>query len=101
MSKSVNILELTPKKLIEEENFNEVFYKKIDEIDNLIIQGENLSHILNKFNLKNPNLYIFDKFGKDLNYKKIESLPDQLVTKIYSLNNIERTALFEINDNIL
>tara|TARA_B100001123_G_scaffold449743_1_gene616422 strand:+ start:16 stop:1464 length:1449 start_codon:yes stop_codon:yes gene_type:complete len=96
--KSVNILELTPKKLIEEENFNEMFYKKIDEIDNLIIQGENLSHILNKFNLKKPNLYIFDKFGKDLNYKKIESLPDQLVTKIYSLNNIERTALFEIND---
>ena len=81
--KSVNILELTPKKLIEEENFNEMFYKKIDEIDNLIIQGENLSHILNKFNLKKPNLYIFDKFGKDLNYKKIESLPDQLVTKIY------------------
>jgi len=44
--KSVKILELSPKKLINSEDYNDLFFKKIDEIENIIVQGENLDYII-------------------------------------------------------
>ena len=41
--KSVKFLELSPIKLASNNEFSDLFFKKIDEIDDLIIQGENLN----------------------------------------------------------
>ena len=41
--KSVKFLELSPKKLTGNDEFNDLFFKKIDEIDDMIIQGKNLN----------------------------------------------------------
>jgi len=96
--KSANIIELTPSKLTGEDKFNEIFYKKIDEIDDLIIQGKNLENLTNKFNLKKTNVIVFNKNGNNLNSEKNTLFPVQLFEKIFSLSNVETIALLELND---
>ena len=96
--KSVKIFELNPKALTGIDEFNNIFFKKIDEIDEIIIQGENLDYIMQKFNLEKANTFTFNKFGKDINTKKIIDLPQSLIKNIFTLNDTESTALIEIKD---
>ena len=96
--KSVKIFELTPKKLIGTNEFNDIFFKNIDEIDDIIIQGENLDYILQKFNLEKPNIFTLNESGQDMNLGIIENIPNSLTKKIFSLDDSEATALIEVLD---
>ena len=96
--KSVKIFELNPKKLIDDNEFNEIFFKKIDEIDNVIIQGENLDYIIQKFNLEKADTFTLNEQGKDINSEIISVLPNSLSKKIFALDATEPTALIEIKD---
>ena len=42
------MLDLNPKNLTASEEFNDLYFKKIDEIDDLIIQGENIDNIIRR-----------------------------------------------------
>ena len=96
--KSVKIFELNPKKLIGSDEFNEAFFKKIDEIDNIIIRGENLDYIILKFDLEKPNTFTLNQSGKNLKGEIIDAIPNNLNKKIFSLDYAEPTALIEIED---
>jgi len=93
--KSVKILELSPKKLINSEDYNDLFFKKIDEIENIIVQGENLDYIIEKFNLEKVNIITIDENGKDISAKTLESLPVKLVKDIFVIEDSEPVALIE------
>ena len=95
--KSINLIELKPKNLVNSENFDDLFIKKIDEIDNVIIQGENLDYIINKFNLNKPSSYTINRFGKDLNSKIITELSKDLIKNIFNISD-EDPTLVEIVD---
>ena len=47
--KSVKLIELNPKKLVGSEEFNDTYFKKIDEIDYMLIEGKNLEDIIQNF----------------------------------------------------
>ena len=96
--KSVKILELNPKTLIGSEEFNDAFFKKIDEIDDILMQGENLEYITLKFNLEKPNTFTFNKFGKDINSKINNDLPKNLIKNIFAVSDTEPTILLETKD---
>ena len=96
--KSVKILELNPKTLIGSEEFNDIFFKKIDEIDDILMQGENLEYITLKFNLERANTYTLNKFGKDINSKINNNLSKNLIKNIFALSNVEPTVLLEAKD---
>ena len=93
--KSVKFLELSPIKLASNNEFSDLFFKKIDEIDDLIIQGENLNYIVQKFNLGKANSATFNKFGMDKNLKIINDLPKDVIKNIYAINESEPTVLIE------
>ena len=76
--KSLKLLELNPKKIIGNDEFTDLFFKKIDEIDDLIIRGENLDYIVQKFNLNKPNLFSINESGKSNNSKVIETISKSL-----------------------
>ena len=78
--------------------FNEVFYKKLDEMDNLIIEGKNLNFIIKKFNLIKAGTFTFNKSGLDINLKNIVGLPKNLLERIFNLSDSETITLIEIND---
>jgi peptidyl-prolyl cis-trans isomerase D len=96
--KSVKLLELNPKKIGGDDEFSDLFFKKIDEIDDLIIRGENLNYIIQKFNLEKPNLLTINEFGKDNNSKTIEGISKNLVKKIFNLDDGEPMVLIEDNN---
>ena len=96
--KEIKILELTPNNLIGQNEFNNSFFEKIDKIDDLIVKGQNLDFILEKFNLKDSKTFNFNKLGKDMNYNSIDELPEDLPKNIFAIDNNELTALIENND---
>jgi len=96
--KSVKILELDPNALSGNVEFNETYFKKIDEIDDIIFQGESLDHIVTKFNLAKPNAFTINDLGNDINLKKVKSISEDLIKKIFGISDSEPTALIESNN---
>ena len=93
--KSVKLLELSPKKLVDNNEFNDLFFKKIDEIDDLIFGGEKLNYIIQKFNLEKPNSFTINELGKDINSKMNKKITKNLIEKIFNIKEIEPTVLIE------
>ena len=93
--KYINVYEVTPKKLVTNEDFNDLFYKKLDEIDDLLINDEDLNYVVKEYNLGEPNLFILNESGIDRNAKKNIKIPKKIINQILNLNDIERTILVE------
>jgi len=96
--KSVKIIEINPKKLIGVDEFNDIFYKKLDEIQDLIIQGEKIDFIINKYNLTDINTLKINKLGQNFNNKKVEDLTKNIIDNIFSLSDEEPTLFLEKKD---
>ena len=95
---SIKLIELTPKKLLGNEEFTDNFYKKIDEIDYMIIEGKNLEDINLKFNLQNLRSLTLNKMGEDINSKVISGLSENLIESVFNNNIVGETSLIE-NEN--
>ena len=93
--KSIKLVELNQKKMVGNDDFTDLFFKKIDEIDELIIGGENLDYIVQAFNLDKPNFLSIDKSGRNKDSKIIEDISKNLINIISNLNEMEPIILFE------
>jgi len=80
------------------EDFNDLFFKKIDEIDDLIISGINLDNIILNFNLNNPVLLKINKFGKKVNSNTAANITENLVKSIFDLDDGNKTALLDVDN---
>jgi len=49
---SIRFASINPSSLVDSKEFNELFFEKIDEIENLIINGSNYEKIIKNYNLK-------------------------------------------------
>jgi len=96
--KSVKLIELNPKKLVGSEEFNDTYFKKIDEIDYMLIEGKNLEDIIQNFNLQKARLLTLNVSGKDINLKTINNISENLAKNIFDVGDEESTALIEIKD---
>ena len=96
--KSVEILELNPKKLIGVDEFNDLFFKKIDDIGDELIQGEDLKFIVKKYNLGEGITFTIDKSGHDIDSNPVNNLSKNLILNIFSLTDSEPASLIEDND---
>lgn len=96
--KSINYIKLTPKNLSGSEDYNDLFFERIDEIDDLIVDGSNLNFIKNKFNLDTLNSFTTDKSGLDKNSKKDDNLSNKLINKVFNIDENEPTTLVEHNN---
>ena len=86
--KSIKFVALNPKDLSGDDDFSDLFFMKLDEIDDLIVEGENIESLSNKFNLK-PIL--FSKFHKESSKtnnfpKELISLPEYLVIQSFTIS---------------
>ena len=96
--KTIEYLEINPKNLIGQDDFSDLFFQKIDEIDNFILENKTFEFILNNFNLKSSKTITFDKYGKDKNFKKIETFSLKLINTIFNNDTGENVILLEEKD---
>tara|TARA_B100000427_G_scaffold259208_1_gene223281 strand:+ start:59 stop:1480 length:1422 start_codon:yes stop_codon:yes gene_type:complete len=79
---------ITPKNLIEIEEFNKDFYKKIDDIENKILNGFNFKEIAKEYNL---NIISKKKYKNNNN-------ENEILKEIYSKRGGEKVQLIDKND---
>tara|TARA_Y100000590_G_scaffold19096_1_gene22639 strand:+ start:7021 stop:8469 length:1449 start_codon:yes stop_codon:yes gene_type:complete len=96
--KTVKIIELNPKKLTGSDDFNDNFFKKIDEIDDKIIQGKNISDLSSEFNLGESSLYSLNNIGENKNSEKIKIFSESLINKIFPINEMEPVVIIDDKD---
>ena len=65
--KSIKFIELNSKNLTNNDQFTDLFFKKIDEIDDLIVEGNNLDFILQKYNLESFTTISLNEAGENKN----------------------------------
>tara|TARA_Y100000590_G_C15637294_1_gene983499 strand:+ start:47 stop:1495 length:1449 start_codon:yes stop_codon:yes gene_type:complete len=96
--KSVKLLEIDPKRLIGSDEYNNLYFERIDEIDDKIMQGESFDNIIQKYNLENIDEFTFNKLGKEIDSKSVGNIPENLIKNILSLKPEEPAALIEIEE---
>jgi len=82
---------IKPEDLVEIKEFNDEYFKKIDEIENSILNGSNINEIAKKYNLK---LISKNKYN---NIKK----EDETLKEIYSKRNEDKIQLLDKNEYFL
>ena len=93
--KSIKFVKLSAKNLTGNDDYSDLFFQKIDEIDDSIFNGENLEYILKKYDLQNPSSLTFDMEGQDKNLKKIDIFTEKDLKKIFEINNSPSTILLQ------
>ena len=82
---------ITPSNLIEIEEFNNEFFKKIDDIENSILNGYNIEDIKKKYNLK---LEYFNNYNN-------HNEENEILKEIYQKKNEDKIQLIDKNDYFL
>ncbi len=88
---NVTYAKITPKNLIEIDEFNDEFFKKIDEIENNILNGSNIREINEIYNLK----------LNEINNFVLKDDSDEILEEIYSKRNQDKIQLVDKNDYYL
>jgi len=96
--KSVKFIKLNSKNLTGDDEFSDLFFKKIDEIDDFIVEGKNLDYILQKYNLENLKSATFNNLGRDKQSIKVELIPFELAKYVFNINETDTTVLIEHKD---
>ena len=87
----VTYAKITPKDLIEIDEFNDEFFKKIDEIENNILNGLNIKEINENYNFKLNKINNF----------VLSDDSDEILEEIYSKRNQDKIQLVDKNDYYL
>jgi len=96
--KKIKYLKLNPKNLTGNEEFSDLFFKKLDEIDDLISEGRELNYISNKFNVKIIDSPSFNKSGGILSSDKKIEFSNNIVEKIFKTNISGEAILLQDKD---
>ena len=78
---------INPTSLVDSEEFNELFFKKIDEIDNLIINGRKYDEIAKKYNLNVGTVKLVNKNGENESGNAVKNISPNLLEKIAKLKS--------------
>ena len=96
--KTINILEINPKNLVDDDEFNDLFFKKVDEIDDMLIISENFDTIVKKFDLPNPDLNVINALGNNIKNNKAKNISQEIAKKIFSFDENNKISLIEIKN---
>ena len=98
INKSIKFIKLNPKNLTGNNEFDDLFFQKIDEIDDLIVEGKNLDFLLNNFNLESATSITLNELDQNENSEADINFPNELIKKVFNINEIEPTVLIEHNN---
>ena len=97
--KTFKFIKLTPIDLTAVDEFGDLFFQKIDEIDDLIVEGNNIDFLSKKYNLIKLEKITFDELGLDLNSNTLNQIPKELAKKLFNNDDANQTILLEFDNN--
>ncbi len=86
---NIKYAEINPQNLIQSSEFSKEFFKKIDQIENQVLNKVSIEEIGSSFNLK-----IIEK----INFSSNEGTKDDFLNEIYEKRNDERLGMIDKND---
>ena len=96
--KKISYAELLPNILTGQEEYNEAYFDKIDEIENSILDGNKISSFVKTFNLPLITINETNRLKKDKRGKNIKKIDEVLFSKIFSKAGINKTQLINISN---
>ena len=96
--KKINYTELLPNNLTGQKEYNESYFKKIDEIENAILDGGKMSNFVKEFNLSLIVLNETNRLKKDKTGKIITKIDSNLFIKFFSPKILNQPELININN---
>ena len=82
---SFRFASINPLSLVDSKEFNELFFEKIDEIENLIINDANYEEIVKNYNLNVTTVKLINKDGNNENGILQKNVNQGLINKIFEL----------------
>jgi len=96
--KKINYVELLPENLTGQKEYNESYFKKIDEIENTVLDGGKMSNFVKEFNLSLIVVSETNRLKKNKSGKDIVKIDNDLFTKIFNAKTVSKPKLININN---
>jgi len=96
--KKINYTELLPSNLTGQDEYNETYFRKIDEIENAILDGGKMGDFRKMFNLLIIHINETNRLKKNKIGKEIEKIDNVLFAKIFSTTDVDKPELININN---
>ena len=96
--KSIRYAEIDPLKISGSKEYNETFFKKLDEIENNTLDGQSFDESIKNNNLKVISFKKVNANKEDDGKNKIENLSDNLFKRIFNLKSIKSPEIISLNN---
>ena len=96
--KKIIYTELSPNTLTGQSEYNKSYFKKIDNIENAILDGGKMAEFVKTYNLSLKTIKETNKFKKNKSGKDILKIDDILFSKIFISSNINTPQLINIKN---
>ena len=97
----MNYIELLPNNLIGQKDYNQAYFKKIDEIENAILDGSKMEKFVKKYNLSLKNIKKINRLKKNKAGQEVSNIKKELFQKIFNSKNINEPELINLNNKLL
>ena len=94
--KSFNYAEISPLSLTGSDDFNEAYFKQLDNLENNILDGQPFDEAISQNSLRKISIENINKEKKDKNGKIINDLPNGIFKKIEMIKNIKTPEIFKV-----
>ena len=96
--KSIQYAKITPQIISGNNEYDKVFFKQLDILENKILDGQSFEKVSKENNLKTITIKSINGSKKDKNDKKIENLSDNLFKKIYVIKNEKSPEVLKVDN---
>ena len=96
--KSIRYAEITPDKIIGNKEYDKIFFKQLDIIENNLLDGMSFEEVVKNDNLK---VILFPKINakkENESKSKVKNLPDNLFEKIYNLGSTKSPEVINLGN---
>ena len=97
--KTFRYLELTPEILTEKKDFDEDYFKKLDGIENNILDGKTFDSIVSRNKQKVINIEFVNSRKSNQDGVFLEKINDTLLKKIFSIENKNKPEFINFDNN--
>ena len=96
--KKINYVELLPNNLTGQKEYNEAYFKKIDEIENAILDGVKINDFIKEYNLSVKLIENVNRLQKDKSGKELSNIDKELFAKIFNVKTVNKPELINLNN---